>query len=89
MHHKIKASIHLALFVVGILIAVNSHAQSYLTNGLVAYFPFNGNANDATANGNNGTNYGATLTTNRFGMSNSAFNFNGSSYINVGGVISN
>jgi hypothetical protein len=30
--------------------------------GLVAYYPFNGNANDASGNGNNGTVYGATLT---------------------------
>jgi hypothetical protein len=32
------------------------------TNGLVAYYPFNGNANDESGNGNNGVVYGATLT---------------------------
>lgn len=89
MHRKIKNSCRAALFAVGILIAVNSYAQSFLTNGLVAYYPFAGNVNDATVNGNNGTNFGATLTTNRFGMANSAFYFNGSSYINCGNVISN
>ena len=47
------------------------------TNGLVAYYPFNGNANDATGNGNNGTVNGATLTSDRFGNSNSAYDFNG------------
>jgi hypothetical protein len=45
--------------------------------GLVAYYPFNGNANDESGNGNNGTNYGATLTTDRFGNANSAYSFNG------------
>ena len=35
--------------------------------GLVAYYPFNGNANDASVNGNNGTVNGATLDVDRFG----------------------
>ena len=46
-------------------------------NGLVAYYPFNGNANDASGNGNNGTVYGATLTADRFGSVASAYEFNG------------
>jgi uncharacterized protein (TIGR02145 family) len=49
-----------------------------LTNGLVGYWPFNGNANDESGNGNNGTVNGATLTTDRFGVSNKAISFNGS-----------
>jgi hypothetical protein len=50
--------------------------------GLVAYYPFNGNANDACGNGNNGTNYGATLATDRFGQSSEAYSFAGvSDYI--------
>ncbi len=53
-------------------------------SGLVAYYPFNGNANDESGNGNNGTVNGATLTTDRFGNANSAYSFNGSSdFINV------
>jgi hypothetical protein len=48
-------------------------------NGLVAYYPFDGNANDQTGNGNNGTNNGAILTTDRFGNPNSAYQFDGSS----------
>lgn len=31
----------------------NASAQSFLTNGLVAYYPFNGNGNDASGHGNN------------------------------------
>ena len=51
---------------------------SWLTNGLVGYWPFNGNANDESGNGNNGTVNGATLATDRFGNSNKAYNFTGS-----------
>jgi hypothetical protein len=55
-------------------------------NGLVAWWPFNGNANDVSGNGNNGTVYGATLTTDRNGTTNSAYYFNGSSdYIQISG----
>ena len=48
-----------------------------LQNGLVGYWPFCGNANDDSGNGNNGTVNGATLTTDRFGNNNSAYNFDG------------
>ncbi|MEI6421895.1 MAG: FG-GAP-like repeat-containing protein, partial [Lentisphaerota bacterium] len=47
------------------------------TEDLVAYYPFNGNANDESGNGNNGTVNGATLTDNRFGNANSAYSFDG------------
>ena len=57
-----------------------SQVPSYVsTNGLVGYWPFNGNANDASGNVNNGTVTGATLTTDRFGNSNSSYEFNGTS----------
>ena len=42
-------------------LATQVHAQSFLTNGLVAYYPFNGNANDASGHGNNGTLVGTDL----------------------------
>ncbi len=48
-----------------------------LKTGLVAYYPFSGNANDTSGNNNNGIVNGATLTTNRFGNINSAYSFNG------------
>ena len=47
------------------------------TDGLVAYYPFNGNANDESGNGNHGTVNGATLTTDRFGNTNSSYSFDG------------
>ena len=57
---------------------VMAQVPSYVpTNGLVGYWPFNGNANDESGNGNNGTVNGATLTTDRFGISNSAYIFDG------------
>ncbi|MEY5001478.1 MAG: hypothetical protein RLZZ211_1514 [Bacteroidota bacterium] len=55
-----------------------------LTTGLVGYWPFCGNANDVSGNGNNGTVNGATLTTDRFGNANSAYSFNGSNSIDIG-----
>jgi hypothetical protein len=45
------------------------------TDGLVAWYPFNGNANDESGNENNGLVVGPTLTTNRTGESNSAYLF--------------
>ena len=47
-----------------------------LSNGLVGYWPFNGNANDESGNGNHGTVNGATLITDRFGNANKAYGFN-------------
>ena len=47
------------------------------TNGLIGYWPFNGNANDVSGNAKNGTVTGATLTSDRFGSTNSAYNFSG------------
>ena len=50
-----------------------------LQSGLVGYWPFCGNANDASGNNNNGTVEGAILTTDRFGNANSAYSFDGTS----------
>jgi len=51
--------------------------SSTLSNGLVAYYPFNGNANDSSGYLNDGTVNGATLSNDRFNNSNSSFLFNG------------
>lgn len=72
------------LLIVGMGLAVNGHSQSFLTNGLVAYYPFSGSANDASGNGNNGTAIGAVLEVDRFGRTNSAYVLNGTSdYIRI------
>jgi len=52
-------------------------ARADLKTGLVGYYPFNGNANDESGNGNNGIVHGATLTTDRFSKTNSAYKFVG------------
>jgi Concanavalin A-like lectin/glucanases superfamily/Secretion system C-terminal sorting domain len=48
------------------------------TNGLQAWYPFSGNANNAFGTGKNGSVLGPVLTTDRFGTANSAYHFNGS-----------
>ena len=60
------------------LLGLSSVFAQIPTSGLVGYWPFNGNANDGSGNGNNGTVTGATLTTDRFGIANSAYSFSGS-----------
>ncbi len=47
------------------------------TNGLVGWWPFNGNANDESGSGNNGTVNGATLTADRYGIIDKAYSFDG------------
>lgn len=58
--------------------------SSVPANGLIAYYPFNGNANDVSINKSNGTVFNAALTSDRFGNKDSAYSFNGKdSYINA------
>lgn len=59
-----------------------AQVPSYVpTNGLMAYYPFNGNANDASNNGNNGTLVGSpNFTIDRFGNQGSSFQ-GGTTYI--------
>ena len=83
----------LLVLLLGLTFAYHTIAQtipSYVpTNGLVGWWPFNGNANDESGNGNDGTVNAATLTTDRFGIANKAYNFDGiDDYVNCG-IISN
>jgi hypothetical protein len=68
-----------------VLTTAQTVIPSYVpTNGLVGWWPFNGNANDLSGNNNNGTVNGATLTADRYGNANKAYNFNGiNNYIEV------
>jgi len=64
--------------IAAIILATSAFAQvpNYVpTNGLVGWWPFNGNANDESGNGNNGTVNGATLTVDRNGISNNSYLF--------------
>ncbi|WP_304131339.1 LamG domain-containing protein [Ignavibacterium album] len=59
-------------------------AQGSLDSGLVAFYPFNGNANDESGSGNNGTVLGPTLAPDRFGIDNRAYSFDGvNDYISI------
>ncbi len=57
--------------------------SGYDCSNLIAYYPFNGNANDESGNNNHGTVSGATLTTDRFGNVDSAYNFDGNDIISI------
>lgn len=48
-----------------------------LSSYLLVYMPFNGNANDESGNGYHGVVTGASLTNDRFGNTNSAYQFDG------------
>jgi len=73
-----------ALFLL-LLFSNSLFAQVNLNQGLVAYYPFSGNANDQSGNNNNNPGFNnATLTTDRFGNPNSAYSFNGiDNYIQI------
>jgi PKD repeat protein len=63
-----------------LLISISASAQipSHVPqNGLIGYWPINGNANDISGNGLNGVVTGATLTNDRFNEPNSAYFFDG------------
>jgi len=51
--------------------------QKMPIEGLIAYWPFNGNANDESGNEINGTVIGPILTSDRHGNNNSAYSFDG------------
>ena len=81
----------LTLLVIITTSIIHSQIPTYVpTNGLVAYYPFNGNANDENGNAHNGViNGNVTPTTDRFGNLNSSYkwqasNFNSNDYINIG-----
>jgi hypothetical protein len=64
------------LFFTAILVTNYSFTQ-VPTNGLVVYYPFNGDAMDESGNGYNGIVNGATLATDRNNVSDAAYFFNG------------
>jgi hypothetical protein len=71
-----KTRIITAIFM---MVGLNVIAQipNYVpTNGLVGWWPFNGNANDESGNNDHGIVINCTLTQDRFGATNSAFSFN-------------
>jgi len=71
-------------------IKAQSLPQYVPENGLVGWWPFSGNANDESNNGFNGVVNGASLTTDRYGNQNSAYNFDGfNDYILMSNITNN
>ena len=67
------------LIMIGFFTEIQAQVPPYVpTNGLVAWYPFNGNANDESGNVNNGIVYNSNLTSDRYNNTNSAYIFNGS-----------
>jgi hypothetical protein len=70
------------LFIVSFFLVLLLKAQvpsDIPQSGLQAFWPFSGNANDASDNHRHGTPHGVTLTKDRFGNDSSAYSFNGKS----------
>jgi hypothetical protein len=84
---KTKSLFLTAVATIGLTAASMAQVPNYVpTNGLVGWWPFNGNANDESGAGNNGTVNGATLTADRFGNVNKAYSFDGlDDFISVNG----
>ena len=70
---------HILAFLSCIFISYSfSQIPNYVpSDGLVGWWPFNGNANDESGNQNNGIINGASLTQDRFAKVNSAYSFDG------------
>ena len=71
--------------VLGLLLLGTPSLRADLSDGLVAYYPFNGNADDASGNLHHGNPVGATLAEDRLGNPNSAYSFDSEDYIIVDG----
>lgn len=72
--------------ITALLICNSLHAQppSYVpTDGLAGWYGFNGNANDASGNGNHGSVTGCLSVEDRFGTPSSAYSFSGAEYITI------
>ncbi|MFN8350185.1 MAG: LamG-like jellyroll fold domain-containing protein [Flavobacteriales bacterium] len=82
---------HLLTLAALLFVTCEIHAQppSYVpTNGLVGWWPFNGNANDESGGGNDGVVVGPLTALDRFGTANAAFAFaGGNDRINVGNTL--
>ena len=88
MHKKMLFIFVCLLAIISISFSVEetiaSANQFDLTNGLIAYYPFNGNADDESGNLNDGIVYNAVLSADRYNESNRAYSFDGDGdYIEV------
>ena len=86
-----KIFITLSFFLFIVPIGTSQDLPSYVpSDGLVAYYPFNGNANDASGNNYHGVVNGATSSTDFKGEINSAYSFDGDDdYITTSTILDN
>ncbi|MEI6853565.1 MAG: LamG-like jellyroll fold domain-containing protein [Bacteroidota bacterium] len=80
-----KKQLLLTAIAICVFVAISTaQVPSYVpSNGLVGWWPFNGNANDESGTGNNGTVNGVTLATDRFGIANKAYQFGNNKWIAI------
>ena len=79
--NRILSLLFLTLFCISAALAQTNVPDNVPTNGLIAYYPFNNNADDYSGNDNHGILQGNSNdpdpTTDRFGNANSAYEFGG------------
>src|SRR6478609_7779397 len=79
-----RCSICIKILLLFFLLPSALFCQVNLNNGLMAYYPFNGNANDVSGNNNDPIFNNATLTSDYYGKANSAYHFKGvDNYIEI------
>ena len=81
---KTKLTLFAAVLAVSLFGMGCASPPAFVSDGLVAYYPFNGNAKDESGNGNDGDVNGATLSLDRHGVSDAAFSFDGNHHIDIG-----
>lgn len=89
MKHKsnfrpLAGTIRFIVMCISLIFCCHTAQAQVVKKGLVGYWLFSGNADDESTNSNDGNVYGATLTKDRFGNSNSAYYFDGNDYIDCG-----
>jgi len=80
MNKIFRSNLAAAIFILYLAVPSLLCAQVNLEEGLVIYYPCNGNAIDASGNNNDGIINGATLTEDRFNEPDKAFYFNSMEY---------
>ncbi len=69
-----------------VVIAAPPSPKPPFSDGLVAYYPFNGDANDESGNGNTGKSVNVTFGSDRFAQANHAAIFSGDAYVECPGL---
>src|ERR1035437_2446072 len=78
------------LFNLATITVVVKDVKEFPVDGMIAYYPFNGNANDESVNKDDGDLVGPVLTIDRKGNANSAYAFNGiNNYIKLSDQVGN